>query len=105
MGKLTRSVGHATPWFALGPQRCYQHRCGPSVFSDQSNFVYKTPMTTSSEKKRVGRPPTGAGTTIAIRIPTQAIEAIDKRAKEQGTTRTAIARQLLMKALGLKQKP
>jgi len=77
----------------------------PTYLFRPDNFVYKTPMTTSSEKKRVGRPPTGAGTTIAIRIPTQAIEAIDKRAKEQGTTRTAIARQLLMNALGLKQKP
>jgi len=62
-------------------------------------------MAKSTAKKRIGRPPTGAGTTIAIRIPTQAIEAIDKRAKEQNTTRTAIARQLLMQALGLKQKP
>ena len=62
-------------------------------------------MAKSTGKKRIGRPPTGAGSTIAIRIPTQAIEAIDKRAKEQKTTRTAIARQLLMQALGLKQKP
>jgi hypothetical protein len=71
----------------------------------KATFVYKTLMAKSTGKKRIGRPPTGAGSTIAIRIPTQAIEAIDKRAKEQKTTRTAIARQLLMQALGLKQKP
>jgi hypothetical protein len=61
-------------------------------------------MKKSSTKKRPGRPATGLTPTAIIRLPKQAIELIDKRAREQNTTRSAILRQIVLEALGLKSK-
>jgi hypothetical protein len=59
----------------------------------------------ASAKKRPGRPATGLTPTAVIRLPKQAIELIDKRAREQKTTRSAILRQIILEAIDLKSKP
>jgi hypothetical protein len=66
--------------------------------------ITKIIMPSSSGKKRVGRPRTGRDPAMTIRIPKQAIAELDKQAKEQHTTRAAIARKIIVEALEAQRK-
>jgi hypothetical protein len=56
-------------------------------------------MARSTTKKRIGRPPTGQRPNVLTRLDLQTLHAIDKLARQQGVTRSAIIRQLLTEAL------
>jgi metal-responsive CopG/Arc/MetJ family transcriptional regulator len=56
-------------------------------------------MKKSSEKKRVGRPPTGRTPYVTITITKQLLEAVDKLAREQKATRSAIINRMISDAL------
>jgi metal-responsive CopG/Arc/MetJ family transcriptional regulator len=55
-------------------------------------------------KKRMGRPPTGRTPHIAITVPKQILEAVDKIAHNEKTSRSKIVQQLLAEALEARRK-
>jgi metal-responsive CopG/Arc/MetJ family transcriptional regulator len=52
-------------------------------------------MRKSTEKKRMGRPPTGRTPIVNLTLPTEILEAVDKIAREEKSTRSAIIRRMV----------
>jgi predicted transcriptional regulator len=61
-------------------------------------------MAKSTTKKRIGRPPTGQRPNALTRLDPKVIDAIDKLARQQGTTRSEIMRQLINEALAARKR-
>jgi hypothetical protein len=62
-------------------------------------------MAKSTTKKRIGRPPTGERPGAIVRLTKQTLDTIDKLARQEGTTRSEIMRQLIDEALAARRKP
>jgi len=56
-------------------------------------------MKKASAKKRMGRPPTGRTPIVTMALPKQTIDALNKLARQEETTRSNIMRQLIDEAL------
>lgn len=60
----------------------------------------------NKKAKRIGRPrkPGGRDPVIALRLPKNALQALDWRAEQDGVTRSKAAAKLLVRALGIASK-
>jgi metal-responsive CopG/Arc/MetJ family transcriptional regulator len=53
-------------------------------------------MKEATGKKRVGRPPTGRAPELCITLPKQVLDAIDEIAFEEESTRSIVAREMIV---------
>jgi predicted DNA-binding protein len=61
--------------------------------------VAKSIAVNQKKKRGRGRPATGRDPVIALRLPKKTIEALDRWADSEGTTRSAAARRLIEEGL------
>jgi hypothetical protein len=102
--EMSAALAMLIPWLASARGSGLHPRltCAQSIH--RAIFYIQKHMAGSTTKKRIGRPPTGQRPNVLTRLDLQTLSAIDKLAKQQGVSRSAMIRQLLTEAIEARKK-
>ena len=75
-----------------------------SAIKPNDFYHMETQMKEATGKKRVGRSRTGRAPELCIALPKEVLDAIDEIAFEEGTTRSIVARDMIVDGLRRRSK-